>query len=41
MLRRYVSFVVSWPKAVIGLVVAITIGLAFFVTRLKVHLDID
>jgi predicted RND superfamily exporter protein len=41
MLRRYVSFVVSWPKAVIGLVVAVTIGLAFFVTRLKVHLDID
>src|SRR5262245_44279474 len=41
MLRRYVTFVVSVPKAVIALVVAITIGLAFFVTRLKVHLDID
>jgi predicted RND superfamily exporter protein len=41
MLRRYVTFVVSVPKAVIALVIAVTIGLAFFVTRLKVHLDID
>ena len=41
MLRRYVTFVVSVPKAVIALVVAVTFVLGFFVTRLKVHLDID
>src|SRR6187549_303427 len=41
MLRRYVAFVVSVPKAVISLVVLVTITLGFFVTRLKVHLDID
>ena len=41
MLRRYVNFVVSIPKAVIALVVAVTIVLGFFVTKLKVHLDID
>jgi predicted RND superfamily exporter protein len=41
MLRRYVAFVVSIPKLVIALVVATTIVLGFFVTKLKVHLDID
>jgi predicted RND superfamily exporter protein len=41
MLRSYVTFVVSIPKIVIALVIAITIGLGLFVSKLKVHLDID
>jgi len=41
MLRRYVTFVVRWPKAVIALSLLITIVLGFYITRLKVLLDVD
>jgi len=41
MLRRYVNLVVAWPKLVIALVCAITIGLTLFIPRLKVNIDVD
>jgi predicted RND superfamily exporter protein len=41
MLRRYVTAVVGRPRLVIGLVVLVTLVLGFFVTRLKVLLDVD
>jgi len=41
MLRRYVTAVVSRPKTVIALVVLVTLGLGFSMTRLRVLLDID
>ena len=41
MLRRYVTWLVSRPKTVIAVVLAITLFLGFFVTRLKMLLDID
>src|SRR5688500_19762396 len=41
MLRRYVTFVVSWPKAVILSVLVVTVALAFFVKRIELLLDLD
>lgn len=41
MLRRYVNLVVAWPKLVIALVCAVTVGLALFIPRLKVNIDVD
>jgi predicted RND superfamily exporter protein len=41
MLRRYVNLVVAWPKLVIALVIAVTVGLALFIPRLKVNIDVD
>jgi predicted RND superfamily exporter protein len=41
MLRRYVTAIVGRPRLVIALVVAVTLLLGFFITRLKVLLDVD
>jgi predicted RND superfamily exporter protein len=41
MLRRYVNLVVAQPKLVIALIMAITVGLAIFIPRLKVNIDVD
>jgi len=41
MLRRYVTSLVSRPKTVIAVVMAVTLTLGFFMTRLRVLLDID
>src|SRR5688572_27678804 len=41
MLRRYVSFVVQWPKTVIALAILVTLTLGFFIGRLRVLLDVD
>lgn len=41
MLRRYVTALVSRPKTVIVLVSAITLLLGFYITRLKILLDVD
>ena len=41
MLRRYVTAVVRRPRLVIGLVVVVTLSLGFFMTRLRVLLDVD
>src|SRR5262245_31860410 len=41
MLRRYVTAVVARPKAVIFAVVLVTRVLGFFITRLRMLLDID
>jgi predicted RND superfamily exporter protein len=41
MLRRYVTAVVKRPRTVIALVVGVTLVLGFFVSRLKMLLDID
>jgi uncharacterized protein len=41
MLRRYVTAVVRRPKMVIALVVAVTLALGLFMTRLHVLLDVD
>jgi uncharacterized protein len=41
MLRRYVSFVVGRPRAVIAFVIVVTLGLGFFITRLRMLLDVD
>jgi predicted RND superfamily exporter protein len=41
MLRRYVTAVVHRPKAVIAAVIAVTLGLGFFISRLRVLLDVD
>ena len=41
MLRRYVTAVVGRPMAVIFAVVAVTLSLGFFISRLRVLLDVD
>ena len=41
MLRRYVTAVVGRPKAVIAVVVVVTLVLGFFMSRLRVLLDVD
>ncbi len=41
MLRRYVTWLVKRPKTVIAIVMAITLILGFFITRLRLMLDID
>lgn len=41
LLRRYVSAVVRHPKLIIALVVATTLLLGFFISRLRVLLDVD
>src|SRR6516162_5535794 len=41
MLRHYVNAVVHRPKIVIAAVVAVTLGLGFFISRLRVLLDVD
>jgi predicted RND superfamily exporter protein len=41
MLRRYVTSLVGRPKTVIAVVMAVTLTLGFFVTRLRLMLDID
>ncbi len=41
MLRRYVTFVVGRPKVVIALVIGLTLALGFFVSRIRLLLDID
>src|SRR6185369_6726287 len=41
MLRRYVTAVVRRPRAVIAGVIAVTLGLGFFITRLHLLLDVD
>jgi predicted RND superfamily exporter protein len=41
MLRRYVTAIVGRPRTVIAVVVFITLGLGFFVGRLRVLLDVD
>src|SRR6476620_10287511 len=41
MLRRYVTAVVGRPKLVIAGVVVVTLVLGFFITRLRLLLDID
>jgi len=41
MLRRYVTALVGRPKTVIAVVVAVTLTLGFFISRLRVLLDVD
>ena len=41
MLRRYVTAVVGRPKLVIAAVVVVTLVLGFFISRLRVLLDVD
>lgn len=41
MLRRYVSFVTAWPKAVILLTLVVTAALGAFIPRLHILLDVD
>ena len=41
MLRRYVTSLVGRPKTVIAAVLAVTLILGFFMTRLRVMLDVD
>src|SRR5690242_10610022 len=41
MLRRYVNLIVARPKLVIALIMAVTVGLAIFIPRLKVNIDVD
>ena len=41
MLRRYVTSIVRRPKTVIAFVIAVTLALGFFMTRLHVLLDVD
>jgi predicted RND superfamily exporter protein len=41
MLRRYVTAIVGRPKLVIALVALVTLTLGFFMTRLRVLLDVD
>src|SRR3954466_4499472 len=41
MLRRYVTSVVGRPRTVIALVVLVTLVLGFFISRLRVLLDVD
>jgi uncharacterized protein len=41
MLRRYVTSVVNWPKTIIAVIVAVSVLLGFFATRLRVQLDVN
>ncbi|HET6283388.1 MAG TPA: MMPL family transporter [Polyangia bacterium] len=41
MLRRYVTAVVARPRTVIAAVVLVTLTLGFFISRLRVQLDVD
>jgi predicted RND superfamily exporter protein len=41
MLRRYVNWIVGRPKTVIAVIVAVTLVLGFFISRVKVNIDID
>ena len=41
MLRRYVTAVVGRPKLVIAAVMLVTLVLGFFISRLRVLLDVD
>jgi uncharacterized protein len=41
MLRRYVTFIVNWPKTVVAVVMAVTVVLAFFIGHLRLQLDMD
>lgn len=41
MLRRYVTALVGRPKTVIAVVMAVTLTLGFFISRLRVLLDVD
>jgi predicted RND superfamily exporter protein len=41
MLRRYVTVIVAWPKTVIAVVAVVTVLLGFFISRLKVNIDVD
>jgi len=41
MLRRYVTAVVGRPKIVIAAVIVVTLVLGFFITRLRLLLDVD
>ena len=41
MLRRYVTSIVGRPRTVIALVVLVTLVLGFFISRLRVLLDVD
>jgi predicted RND superfamily exporter protein len=41
MLRRYVTSLVSRPRTVIAVVIAVTLTLGFYITRLRLMLDID
>ena len=41
MLRRYVTAVVGRPKVVIAVVMLVTLVLGFFISRLRVLLDVD
>jgi uncharacterized protein len=41
MLRRYVTAVVNRPKLVIAIVIAVTLVLGFFISRIRMLLDVD
>jgi len=41
MIRRYVGFIVGYPKIIIALVLMITLGLGASIGRLRVELDVD
>ena len=41
MIRRYVGFVVTYPKTVVAMILAITLALGLSITRLRVLLDVD
>ena len=41
MLRRYVTAVVGRPKLVVASVILITVVLGFFITRIRMLLDVD
>ena len=41
MLRRYVTAVVGRPKLVVASVILITLVLGFFITRIRMLLDVD
>src|SRR5690606_18535592 len=41
MLRRYVNWVVKWPKAIIAVVALVTLVLAAFIGKVQILLDLD
>jgi predicted RND superfamily exporter protein len=41
MLRRYVTWIVKWPKAVIAVILVVTLFLGFFIGRIRLLLDVD
>lgn len=41
MLRRYVAFVVRWPRSIIALVLGLSLVLGAFVHRIQLVLDVD